>query len=123
MMKKEAVIQNWTNKELGVIENQEQWNQFVGMMQEYDDGSQDQVNVEKFIGRIEREMNKYAMIQRFYLLCIKAKEQKKNQFDEVKDFLKTKGLDDDDNMPVESFKAFLYELDLIGSKDEGWDYF
>ena len=41
MMKKDTVIQNWTNKELGVIENQEQWNQFVGMMQEYDDGSQD----------------------------------------------------------------------------------
>ena len=68
-------------------------------------------------------MNKYAMIQQFYLRCIKAKEQKQNQFDEVKDFLKTKGLDEDDNMSVQNFKKLLFELDLIGSKDEGWDYF
>lgn len=34
----------------------------MGMMQEYDDGHQQEVNVQKFLGRIEREMYKYAQI-------------------------------------------------------------
>ena len=38
------------------------WYQFLGLMRDYDDGNAKVVNIEKFIGRIEREMNKYKLI-------------------------------------------------------------
>lgn len=42
-----------------------------GMMQEFDNGEGENVDTERFLGRIEREMNKFAMVLRFFLQLMK----------------------------------------------------
>ena len=53
--------------------------------------------MQKFLGRIEREMTKYGQIQRFYLLIMKKKDDKKKkmhiEFEDIEQFLKDNGLD------------------------------
>lgn len=61
-MPKEAVANNWISSSIIEINSDEEYNQLMGMMQEYDDGHQNDVNVQKFLGRLEREMTKYAQI-------------------------------------------------------------
>jgi len=94
----------------------------MGMLQDYDDGSAEQVNVEKFLGRIDREINKYALIQRFYLLIQKKCEGKNPEFDDIFNFLEANGMGAD-GLDVTSFQQILFELELIGPKNENWDYF
>ena len=94
----------------------------MGMLQDYDDGSADQVNIEKFLGRIDREINKYALIQRFYLLIQKRCEGKSPEFEDIFNFLEANGMGVD-GLNVKSFQQILFELELIGPKNENWDYF
>ena len=49
------------------------------------------------MGRIEREMTKFAQIQRFYLLIMKKKDDTKKkmhiEFEDIEEFLYSKGMD------------------------------
>ena len=78
-------------------------------------------------------MTKFIMIQRFYLLIYKQIEDKKKRRKDLQrepdhedffDFLTEHGLDPDTkNMHVSAFKELLQEMDLVGTKNENWDYF
>ena len=47
-------------------------NDIEGMLLNHcEEGSADAVEVDHFLGRIEKEMNKYVLIQRFYLTIMK----------------------------------------------------
>ena len=97
LMPKGQLADNWINNQVIDVQSEEDYNQLMGMMQEYDDGHQNDVNVQKFMGRIEREMTKYAQIQRFYLLIMKKKDDRKKkmhiEFEDIEEFLVSKGLD------------------------------
>lgn len=102
------------------LKTMEDENNFFGMLQDHDDGMAEQVNIDRFLGRIEREINKYVQIQRFYLYCDKLKDAEQ----EVTDYLVTKGLDlASSEMKTEDLKNLLVEMELVGFKDENWDYF
>lgn len=46
------------------------------------------------------------------------------EFEDIEEFLRDNGLDDVDNeISMDDFKEILLSMDLIGTKDENWDYF
>ena len=115
------MIQNWYGQ-VCQYKSDEEANDLQGLMQEYADGNQNAVNAEKFIGRIEREMTKFAMIQRFYLRIIKIIEEKKkskegrDDLEDMHEFMISKGLNSETNlMDIGTFKEMLRDMDLIGS--------
>ena len=71
-------------------------------------------------------MSKYEQIQRFYLLIMKridgGKRKMHIDWEDIEKFLKDNGVVDDE-LSIEDFKTILLDFNLIGSKDENWDYF
>ena len=124
---------NWFSNGLTACNGDNDLNQFRALMQEHSEGQANMVNSDKFLGKIEREMTKFNMIQRFYLLLKKTIEGKAKRvgqhheihdFEEVAPYLAEKGYDTDANqIEVKAFKELLKEMDLIGADDENWDYF
>lgn len=76
------MLDNWANGQITVIDTDQKVNELRALMQEHSEGQAQMVNSEKFIGKIEREMTKFAMIQRFYLLLKKMIEWKQKRFGE-----------------------------------------
>ena len=61
-MRKNELASNYFNNIIGIHADdvgEFEWQEMQGMMQEYDNGDRDTVDTEKFLGRIEREMNKF----------------------------------------------------------------
>ena len=68
-------------------------------------------------------MNKYVLIQRFYLTIMKKLKKGADQI-EIADYFNDKGLfDDQKRMDIEEFKDMLKDMSLIGLKGDGWIYF
>lgn len=79
-------------------EGQEAYDNFQGLMQDHVDRIEmTAINTISFMGRVEREINKYQIIQRFYLRLMKTLDspQKKMQIDwnDIEMYLEKKGLD------------------------------
>ena len=59
-------------------------------------------------------------VQKFYLLIDKMKDVD----DDIHDYLATKLVDSETReMKIDDLKTLLIDMELVGSKDENWDYF